>query len=33
MQNLDLNKKNNLVELNKRIKEIDLIDNIYVQSI
>ena len=28
----DLNKKNNLVELNNRIKKIDLIENIYVQE-
>ena len=28
-----LNKKNNLVELNKRIKNIDLIENIYVQKL
>ena len=28
----DLNKKNNLVELNSRIKNIDLIENIYVQE-
>ena len=29
---LDLNKKSNLVELNKRIKKIDLIDNLNVQE-
>ena len=29
---LILNKKSNLVELNKRIKNIDLIENIYVQE-
>ena len=29
---LDINKKSNLVELNKRIKNIDLIENIYVQD-
>ena len=29
---LILNKKNSLVELNKRLKNIDLIDNIYVQE-
>ena len=29
---LDINKKSNLVELNKRIKNIDLIENIYVQN-
>ena len=29
---LDLNKKSNLVELNSRIKSIDLIENIYVQE-
>ena len=28
----DLNEKNNLVELNNRIKKIDLIENIYVQE-
>ena len=28
---LDLSKKNNLVELNKRVKNIELIENIYVQ--
>ena len=28
----DLNEKNNLMELNNRIKEIDLIENIYVQE-
>ena len=27
-----LNKKNNLVELNKRIQKIDLIENLYVQE-
>ncbi len=30
---LEFNKKNNLVELNKRIKEIDLIENIYIQEL
>ena len=29
---LDINKSNNLVELNLRIKNIDLIENIYVQE-
>ena len=29
---LDLNKTSNLVELNKRIKKIDAIENIYVQE-
>ena len=29
---LDLNKKSNLVELNLRIKNIDLIENIFVQE-
>ena len=29
---LDLNKKSNLVELNSRIKNIDLIENVYVQE-
>ena len=29
---LDLNKKSNLVELNLRIKNIDLIENVYVQD-
>ena len=29
---LGLNKKSNLVELNSRIKSIDLIENIYVQE-
>ena len=29
---LDLNKKSNLVELNSRIKKIDLIENVYVQD-
>ena len=29
---LDLNKKSNLVELNLRIKKIDLIENVYVQD-
>ena len=29
---LDINKKSNLVELNKRTKNIDLIENIYVQD-
>ena len=29
---LELNKKNNLVELNKRLKKIDLIENIYVEE-
>ena len=29
---LDLNKKSNLVELNSRIKKIDLIKNVYVQE-
>ena len=28
-----LNKKNNLVELDKRIKNIDLIENIFVQEL
>jgi hypothetical protein len=28
-----LNKKNNLFELNKRFKKIDLIENIYVQEL
>ena len=30
--NLDLNKKNNLVELKSRLKNIDLIENVYVQE-
>ncbi len=30
---LEFNKKNNLVELNKRTKEIDLIENIYIQEL
>ena len=30
---LNLNKKNNLVELNSRIKNIDLVDNIFVQEL
>ena len=30
---LDLNKKNNLVLLNSKIKDIDLIENIFVQEI
>ena len=29
---LDLNKQSNLVELNSRIRNIDLIENIYVQE-
>ena len=29
---LDINKSNNLVELNLRIKNIDLIENIFVQE-
>ena len=29
----DLDKKNNLVELNKRVEKIDLIENIYVQKL
>ena len=29
---LDINKTSNLVELNKRIKKIDTIENIYVQE-
>ena len=29
---MDLNKKSNLVELNSRIKNIDLIENVFVQE-
>ena len=32
MHNLILKKKSNLVELNLRLKKIDLIENIYVQE-